>query len=63
MELFSIGDVQKRLSIGRTKIYEMFKTGVLPASKIGRRTLVRKSDLEAFLAGLASYPTRETEEK
>lgn len=59
----SIEQVTEATGLGRTKIYALLKDGVLPAKKIGKRTLVLKSDLEAFLAGLTSYPIRNTEGK
>lgn len=42
--------------LGRTKLYEAIGSGALPAKKWGKRTLILKSDLEAFLASLESYP-------
>lgn len=44
-------------NLGRTKLYELLKSGSLPARKLGRRTLILQSDLDAFLTSLAAYPT------
>lgn len=52
---FSINQVQEVSGLGRTKIYELLKSGDLPAKKMGKRTLVLASDLETFLSGLESY--------
>lgn len=51
----NIKEVCAATGLGRTKIYEAIGSGALPAKKWGKRTLVLKSDLEAFLAGLAAY--------
>lgn len=51
----SIEEVSAATGLGRTKIYEAIGAGALPAKKWGKRTLILKADLEAFLAGLDSY--------
>jgi excisionase family DNA binding protein len=38
--------------IGRTKIYEAIASGSLKARKCGKRTIILRSDLQDFLAGL-----------
>ncbi|MAQ70726.1 MAG: hypothetical protein CL565_00885 [Alphaproteobacteria bacterium] len=43
------------ISCGKTKIYEFLDTGKLPAKKLGRRTIILKSDLEKFLSTLDAY--------
>jgi excisionase family DNA binding protein len=40
------------LSIGRTSLYELIKTGRLKATKCGRRTLFLAPDIAAFLSNL-----------
>lgn len=54
----SIEEACTATGLGRTKIYEAIGSGALPAKKWGKRTLILKSDLEAFLAALESYPTQ-----
>jgi excisionase family DNA binding protein len=44
--------VLTKIGIGRDKLYSLIRSGELPARKVGRRTLVVASDLEAFLEGL-----------
>jgi excisionase family DNA binding protein len=51
-EALSIGEVCRVSGIGRTKIYEAISTGRLKARKLGKRTLVLRADLQAFLASL-----------
>ncbi len=36
-------------SVGRTKFYELLKKKMIPARKIGRRTVVLRSELEKAL--------------
>jgi excisionase family DNA binding protein len=42
-------EAAKMLSIGKTRLYEMIGTKEIPVIKIGRRTLIRVRDIEAFL--------------
>ncbi len=51
----SIEEVCVATGLGRTKVYEAINSGILPAKKWGKRTLVLKSDLEGFISGLESY--------
>ena len=57
----SIEDAMASTGIGRTKLYEVIGSGALRAHKLGKRTLILKSDLDAFLAGLESYMTEKGE--
>lgn len=50
----SIPEAVKASGIGRTTIFDMIKTGRLPAKKLGARTIILRSDLEAFVANLPS---------
>ena len=56
----TIDEAQEISGLGRTKLYELLKSGELPARKLGKRTLILHADLEAFLAGLQSYPVSPT---
>jgi excisionase family DNA binding protein len=49
---FSIADASQTSGIGRTSLYQAIKDGSLRAVKRGRRTLILRSDLEAWLASL-----------
>ena len=51
----TIEEVCTATGLGRTKVYEAISAGALPAKKWGKRTIVLKSDLEAFLSGLEFY--------
>ena len=39
--------------LGRSTIYRLFDDGSLPRLKAGKRTLIRVSDLEAYIDGLS----------
>lgn len=49
---YSISDVLQILKLGRTRTYELINEGQLPARKLGRRTLVLREDVDAFLRKL-----------
>lgn len=51
-EGLSIAEACAVAGIGRTKIYEAISAGNLKARKLGKRTLVLRDDLRAFLAAL-----------
>jgi excisionase family DNA binding protein len=51
----TIPDAVKAAGISRTSIYEALKRGDLTARKAGRRTLISRAGLEAYLASLPVY--------
>ncbi len=52
---YSIREAVEATNISRTKIYELINQGVLPSHKLGRRTLILRRDLDAFLAALPAW--------
>ncbi|MBY0361224.1 MAG: helix-turn-helix domain-containing protein [Phreatobacter sp.] len=44
-----IASAAKIAGVGRTTIYEAIKTGALPAFKFGRRTIIYRDDLQAWM--------------
>ncbi|MFM9974214.1 MAG: helix-turn-helix domain-containing protein [Beijerinckiaceae bacterium] len=48
----SVADAATALGIGKTKLFELISRGDLPAIRLGGRTLIRRTELEAFAAGL-----------
>jgi excisionase family DNA binding protein len=56
---FSISEVIVSTSIHRTKIYEQIKLGHLRTLKVGRRTIVPREALMAWLNSLATDPQGE----
>lgn len=53
--LLSVKEVGKLTGFGKSKIFELLQSGELPARKCGRKTLILRSDLEAFIANLEDY--------
>ena len=51
-EAISIDEVVKAVGIGRTRIFAEIRSGQLVARKVGRRTVILKQDLEAWLRQL-----------
>ncbi|HEV7372239.1 helix-turn-helix domain-containing protein [Arenibaculum sp.] len=49
---YSTTEVLERIPIGRTKLYDLVRTGQLKATKCGRRTLFLATDISAFLSSL-----------
>lgn len=45
----SIPEAATIIGVGRSKIYELLKSKQLPARKIGRRTIILREDVVAFL--------------
>ena len=52
--LYRVPEVAEYLSISRSKVYELFKSGELRSVHIDRTRLVRKGDLERYIDSLAS---------
>lgn len=52
---YSITDVLQVLKVGRTRTYELIKEGKLPARKLGRRTVILREDVDAFLRDLPRF--------
>lgn len=57
---YTIDEVCKLCSIGRTKLYQIIADGYLPAKKLGKRTLILHEDLVKFMGGLENFPTHES---
>ena len=51
-EAMSVNEVVKAVGIGRTRIFAEIKSGRLVARKVGRRTVILKEDLDAWLRQL-----------
>ena len=51
--LHGVPAVAKALGIGQTYTWALIRDGKLPCCKIGRRTLIREADLQAFAASLS----------
>jgi excisionase family DNA binding protein len=49
---YSVPEAMCVLGLCRDSVYKLIRQGRLPARKIGRRTVVLESDLQAFLESL-----------
>jgi len=52
---YHISDAIRVSGATRTAIYEAMRSGRLPYRKLGRRTLIMHSDLQAWLDGLPAW--------
>ena len=48
-EILTVDEVIRWLRLGRTRTNELLCRGSIPSYKIGRRRLVRRADVEAWL--------------
>ena len=48
-EWFTTDELVRWLEIGRTKTYEMLRSGDIPSYKIGRIRRIRRQDVDAWL--------------
>ena len=55
---YSVRQATARAGVGRTLLYEAMGRGDLKARKYGRRTLILKTDLDAWLHSLSDFPAR-----
>lgn len=55
--LLTVVEVAKKLRSSRTIVYPLITSGKLPSIKIGRRRLVRVSDLADYVAGIPADPS------
>lgn len=57
--LLTVEDVQHAIRLGRTKIYELIRTGQLPVVRIGRSVRIRRDVLERWLNDLEAQSADE----
>ena len=48
-DLLTVAELQRLLSLGRTKTYGLIASGEIPSYKIGHAVSVRRQDVEEFL--------------
>ena len=54
-----VPEATRLLGVSRSSLFELLRTGQLPAVKLGRRTLIRTSELRRFIANLAAAQYRQ----
>lgn len=52
--LLTIEELCKELGIGRSKAYQLLKDKQIPSGKIGRRILIRRSDVDQYIDKILS---------
>lgn len=52
LQLLSVDQAIALLGVGRTYFYELVSQGRISPVKLGRRTLVKATELQAFIAAL-----------
>ena len=50
--LLSIPELQNELRVGRSTVYRVLQSGKIRPIKVGRRTLVHREDVEAYIDSL-----------
>jgi excisionase family DNA binding protein len=50
--LIPVAEALRRLGVGRTSLYRLFAEGELMPLKVGARTFVAASDIDAFISRL-----------
>jgi len=50
--LYTLADVAAALGVGRTKVYELVRSGALPSVRIGGSRRVRGEDLATYVDSL-----------
>ncbi len=56
--LLTLDEAANLLSIGKTKLYSEISNGNIAATKLGRRTLVKRENLDEYVAKLENYPAK-----
>jgi excisionase family DNA binding protein len=49
---YTVEEFCRSYGIGRTRLYELFKSGAIEARKCGSKTLIPRASAEAWLASL-----------
>src|SRR5687767_9095950 len=57
-QLLGLNNIAKRLSLSRSMVQRMRRSGELDAIKVGRRYLVRVSEVERFIAAQETHGRR-----
>ena len=58
-ELLTVDETIRFLRLGRTRVNEIVRSGDLVSYKVGRRRLVRRSDISAWLEHHKAVPSEE----
>lgn len=61
VELLTIPQFCEAVKCGRTYAYKLLSSQQVPAIKLGKKTLIRRADMEAWIASLNPYKTGDAE--
>lgn len=56
--LLTIPEACETLKLGRTRLYTLISSGEITARKVGKKTLIEKSELERWVSSLPSYQSQ-----
>ena len=62
-ELLTIPEFCKSVNIGQTRFYQLLNSGKINAVKLGKKTLVKREELESFVSNLSPYNAAPQEDK
>lgn len=51
-----VDEAGRRLGVGRDKVYQLLRMGLLEGRKLGKATLIPVAGIERFLSQLPAYP-------
>lgn len=54
-EFMTVKEARQATRLGETKMYELLNDGKIQAIKLGRKTLIPRSSVTAFMASQPSY--------
>ena len=58
-ELLTILEFCEAVNCGRTRAYQLLNEGKISAFKNGKKTLIRRADMEAWIASLNPYKSEQ----
>ena len=61
--VYSVTEIAKLLGIGRSKAYELVRSGTIPSLRLGRRIVIPKLALSLFLAECAHQNPDEADQQ
>ena len=58
MQALSVHEACQAMRIGRTKLYALIKAKIIPARKIGTKTVILRDDVDKYLTSLPALDLR-----
>lgn len=57
---YSIKEARHKIGVCNASLYNLLNSGVLPARKLGKRTVILADDLDQYLTSLPAYEPRKS---